>query len=59
MTLDTSQPGRAGELAFTLCSLITSDGQVGAIRGGPPVIGLQVKTGDHIDKSGQDREDKF
>lgn len=68
MTLDTSQLGRAGELALTLYSLITSEGQVelyspvvdddhvdlvGAIRGGLAVIGLQVKTEDHLDKDGQ------
>jgi hypothetical protein len=67
MTLDTSQLGRAGELALTLYALITSDGQVelyepvvdddhvdlvGAIRGGLPTIGLQVKTEDHLDKDG-------
>ena len=55
MTLDTSQLGKAGELALTLYALITSEGQVelyapvvdddhvdlvGAIRGGLPVIGL-------------------
>ena len=43
MTLDTSQLGRAGD-------------QVdlgGAIRGGPPVVGLQVKTENHLDKGGQ------
>jgi hypothetical protein len=66
--LDTSQLGRAGELALTLYALITSEGQtelyspvvdddhvdlVGAIRGGLPVIGLQVKTEDHLDKDGQ------
>jgi hypothetical protein len=66
--LDTSQLGRAGELALTLYALITSKGQVelyspvvdddhvdlvGAIRGGLPAIGLQVKTGDHLDKAGQ------
>jgi len=68
MKLDTSQLGKAGELALTLYSLITSEGQVelyapvvdddhvdlvGAIRGGLPVIGLQVKTEDHLDKDGQ------
>jgi hypothetical protein len=67
MRLDTSQLGRAGELALTLYALITSEGQVelyspvvdddhvdlvGAIRGGLPVIGLQVKTEDHLDKDG-------
>jgi hypothetical protein len=67
MTLDTSQLGRAGELSVTLYALITSEGQVelyspvvdddhvdlvGAIRGGLPVIGLQVKTEDHLDKDG-------
>ena len=68
MKLDTSQLGRAGELALTLYALITSEGQVelyspvvdddhvdlvGAIRGGLPAIGLQVKTEDHLDKNGQ------
>jgi hypothetical protein len=68
VTLDTSQLGRAGELALTLYALITSEGQVGlyspvvdddhvdlvgGIRGGLPVIGLQVKTENHLDKSGQ------
>jgi len=68
MRLDTSQLGRAGELALTFYSLITSHGQVelyepvvdddhvdlvGAIRGGLPTIGLQVKTEDHLDKDGQ------
>jgi hypothetical protein len=67
MKLDTSQLGRAGELALTLYSLITSEGQVelyapvvdddhvdlvGAVRGGLPTIGLQVKTEDHTDKDG-------
>ena len=67
MRLDTSQLGKAGELALTLYALITSEGQVelyapvvdddhvdlvGAIRGGLPVIGLQVKTEDHLDKDG-------
>jgi hypothetical protein len=66
--LDTSQLGRAGELALTLYALITSEGQVelyspvvdddhvdlvGAIRGGLPMIGLQVKAEDHLDKDGQ------
>jgi hypothetical protein len=66
--LDTSQLGKAGELALTLYALITSEGQVelyapvvdddhidlvGAIRGGLPTIGLQVKTEDHLDKDGQ------
>jgi hypothetical protein len=65
--LDTSQLGRAGELALTLYALITSEGQVelyspvvdddhvdlvGAIRGGLPVIGLQVKTENNLDKDG-------
>jgi hypothetical protein len=65
--LDTSQLGRAGELALTLYALITSEGQVelyspvvdddhvdlvGAIRGGLPAIGLQVKTEDHLDEDG-------
>ena len=68
MTLDTSQLGKAGEIALTLYALITSEGQVelytpvvdddhvdlvGAIRGGLPTIGLQVKTEDHLDKYGQ------
>jgi hypothetical protein len=68
MTLDTSQLGKAGELALTLYALITSEGQVelyapvvdddhvdlvGAMRGGLPVIGLQVKTENHVDKGGQ------
>lgn len=68
MTLDTSQLGTAGELALKLYALITSEGEVelyspvvdddhvdlvGAIRGGLPVIGLQVKTEDHLDKGGQ------
>ena len=67
MKLDTSQVGKAGELALTLYALITSEGQVelyspvvdddhvdlvGAIRGGLPLIGLQVKTEDHLDKDG-------
>jgi hypothetical protein len=68
VTLDTSQLGKAGELALTLYALITSEGQVelyspvvdddhvdlvGAIRGGLPVVGLQVKTENHLDKDGQ------
>ena len=66
--LDKSQLGRAGELALSLYALVTSNGQVelyepvvdddhvdlvGAIRGGLPKIGIQVKTADTLDKNGQ------
>ena len=66
--MDKSQLGRAGELALALYALITSSGEVelyepvvdddhvdlvGAIRGGLPRIGIQVKTADALDKSGQ------
>lgn len=66
--LDKSQLGRAGELALSLYALVTSNGQVelyepvvdddhvdlvGAIRGGLPKIGIQVKTADSLDKHGQ------
>lgn len=66
--LDKSQLGRAGELALTLYALVTSNGEVelyqpvvdddhvdlvGAIRGGLPKIGIQVKTSDALDKNGQ------
>lgn len=66
--LDKSQLGRAGELALSLYALVTSNGQVelyepvvdddhvdlvGAIRGGLPKIGIQVKTADSLDKNGQ------
>ncbi len=66
--LDKSQLGRAGELALALYALVTSNGQVelyqpvvdddhvdlvGAIRGGLPKIGIQVKTADALDKHGQ------
>ena len=66
--MDKSQLGRAGELALALYALITSKGEVelyepvvdddhvdlvGAIRGGLPTIGVQVKTADALDKSSQ------
>lgn len=66
--MDKSQLGRAGELALALYALITSNGEVelyepvvdddhvdlvGALRGGLPKIGIQVKTADALDKSGQ------
>ena len=66
--MDKSQLGRAGELALTLYALVTSNGEVelyqpvvdddhvdlvGAIRGGLPKIGIQVKTAGALDKDGQ------
>jgi len=65
--MDKSQIGRAGELAIELYALITSRGEVdvytpvvdddhvdlvAGIRGGPPTLGIQVKTTPRLDRSG-------
>ena len=65
--MDKSQIGRAGELAIELYTLVTSGGDidiyspvvdddhvdlVAGIRGGPPTLGIQVKTTPHLDHSG-------
>ena len=65
--MDKSQIGRAGELAVQLYALVTSGGEldiyspvvdddhvdlVVGIRGGPPIVGIQVKTTPSVDPSG-------
>ena len=65
--MDKSQVGRAGELAVELYALVTSRGEldiyspvvdddhvdlVAGIRGGPPTLGIQVKTTPSLDRSG-------
>lgn len=65
--MDKSQVGRAGELAIELYALVTSGGEidiytptvdddhvdlVAGIRGGPPTLGIQVKTTPRLDGSG-------
>jgi hypothetical protein len=65
--MDKSQIGRAGELAIELYALVTSGGEVdiyspvvdddhvdlvAGIRGGPPTLGIQVKTTPKLDRSG-------
>ncbi len=65
--MDKSQVGRAGELAIELYALVTSGGEVdmyspvvdddhvdlvAGIRGGPPTLGIQVKTTPSLDHSG-------
>jgi hypothetical protein len=65
--MDKSQIGRAGELAIELYTLITAGGDVdiyspvvdddhvdlvAGIRGGPPSLGIQVKTTPGVDGSG-------
>ena len=65
--MDKSQIGRAGELAIELYALVTSGGEVdvytpvvdddhvdlvAGIRGGPPTLGIQVKTTPGLDHSG-------
>ena len=65
--MDKSQIGRAGELAVELYALVTSAGEVdiyspvvdddhvdlvAGIRGGPPTLGIQVKTTPSLDRSG-------
>ncbi len=65
--MDKSQIGRAGELAIELYALVTSGGEVdiytpvvdddhvdlvAGIRGGPPTLGVQVKTTPRLDHSG-------
>jgi hypothetical protein len=65
--MDKSQIGRAGELAIELYALVTSGGEVdiyspvvdddhvdlvAGIRGGPPILGIQVKTTPGVDRSG-------
>lgn len=65
--MDKSQVGRAGELAVELYALVTSGGEldiyspvvdddhvdlVAGIRGGPPTVGIQVKTTPSVDRSG-------
>ena len=65
--MDKSQIGRAGELAIELYALVTSGGEVdiytpvvdddhvdlvAGIRGGPPTLGIQVKTTPGLDRSG-------
>ena len=64
---DKSQIGRAGELAIELYALVTAGGEVdiyvpvvdddhvdlvAGIRGGPPTLGIQVKTTPSLDHSG-------
>jgi len=65
--MDKSQIGRAGELAIELYTLVTARGEVdiyspvvdddhvdlvAGIRGGPPTLGIQVKTTPSLDRSG-------
>jgi hypothetical protein len=65
--MDSTQLGRAGELALSLYGLVTSDGRlelfspvadddhvdlVAGLKGGLPVLGIQVKTTDGLDKGG-------
>lgn len=65
--MDKSQIGRAGELAIELYALVTSGGEVdiyapvvdddhvdlvAGIRGGPPTLGIQVKTTPSLDSAG-------
>ena len=65
--MDKSQIGRAGELAVELYALVTAGGEVdiytpvidddhvdlvAGIRGGPPTLGIQVKTTPSLDHSG-------
>jgi hypothetical protein len=65
--MDKSQIGRSGELAIELYTLVTADGEVdiyspvvdddhvdlvAGIRGGPPSLGIQVKTTPSLDHSG-------
>jgi hypothetical protein len=65
--MDKSQVGRAGELAIELYALVTSRGEVdiyspvvdddhvdlvAGLRGGPPSLGIQVKTTPMLDRSG-------
>ena len=65
--MDKSQVGRAGELAIELYTLVTAGGEVdiyapvvdddhvdlvAGIRGGPPTLGIQVKTTPNLDRSG-------
>jgi len=65
--MDKSQIGRAGELAIELYALVTAGGEVdiyspvvdddhvdlvAGIRGGPPTLGIQVKTTPSLDRSG-------
>ncbi len=65
--MDKSQVGRAGELAIELYMLVTAGGEVdiytpvvdddhvdlvAGIRGGPPTLGIQVKTTPSLDHSG-------
>ena len=65
--MDKSQIGRAGELAIELYTLVTAGGEVdiyapvvdddhvdlvAGIRGGPPTVGIQVKTTPSLDHSG-------
>ena len=64
--MDKSQIGRAGELAIELYTLVTAGGEVdvyapvvdddhvdlvAGIRGGPPTLGIQVKTTPKLDQS--------
>jgi hypothetical protein len=65
--MDSTQLGRAGELALSLYALVTSEGSlelfspvadddhvdlVAGLRGGLPVLAIQVKTTDGLDKGG-------
>ena len=65
--MDKSQIGRAGELAIELYALVTSKGEVdiyapvvdddhvdlvAGLQGGPPSLGIQVKTSPTLDRSG-------
>ena len=65
--MDSTQLGRAGELALSLYGLVTSEGGlelfspvadddhvdlVAGLKGGLPVLGIQVKTTDGLDKGG-------
>jgi hypothetical protein len=65
--MDTTQLGRAGELALSLYGLVTSEGRlelfspiadddhvdlVAGLRGGLPALAIQVKTADGLDKDG-------
>ena len=65
--MDKTQLGRAGELAFALYAMVSSDGELQLFtpiadddhvddtagrRGGLPAIAIQVKTGSYVDRSG-------
>ncbi len=65
--MNSSQLGRAGELALSLYTLVTSAGRVelfsplvdddhvdlvAGLRGALPALGIQVKATDHLDRNG-------